>query len=148
VFTPCELADDWELLVGRIVTSRYQSWQPGHGVPIQVTIGTPKFWGGRRQLVDLRIAAPWGLMDPELPTDECRRLYVQRLDDRADRIVGGLAAIARQNPGERLVLLCFEDVEAGQVCHRRWFAEWFEDRYGIEVPELTAENQQMTFDAL
>jgi hypothetical protein len=119
----------------RVATGRYQSWQPGHGVPVRITVGAPKFWGNRRQLADLRVVAPYGLMDPAIPTDECRQRYLARLEPRAGRIVADLARIARQHPGEQLVLLCFEDVSKDE-CHRTWLAEWLEEHYGIEVPEL------------
>jgi hypothetical protein len=121
-----------------IVTSRYQDWQAACGVPVRITVGEPKFWKGPR-LADGRTLAPWGLLDPSIPTDECRRLYVARLDAGAERTVAVLARMVEQHPGERLVLLCFENVHGGEVCHRRWFAEWFEDRHGIVVAELPAD---------
>jgi hypothetical protein len=34
------------------------------------------------------------------------------------------------------VLTSLGFVHAGEVCHRRWFDGWFEDRYGIVVPEV------------
>jgi hypothetical protein len=119
-----------------IVTGRYQTWRPEDGAPVRITVGAPRFWGTRRPLVDGRLLAPFGLLSPSLPLDECRRRYEQRLDARADRIVSLLARIADEHPGERLVLCCFEDVEAGEECHRRWFAEWMQDRHGIAVPEV------------
>ena len=124
-----------------LVTSRYKTWRPEHGVAVQITVGAPKF-GRWPDLVDGRIIAPYGLMD--LPTDEARRLYRQRLDDRADRVVATLASIATEHPGQRLVLLCFEDVHAGEECHRRWLADWLADRFRIEVPEATVVDQQPT----
>jgi len=36
------------------------------------------------------------------------------------------------------VVLCFEDVHAVQVCHARWFADWFEEHCGVKVAELDA----------
>jgi hypothetical protein len=131
------LADELELIAAApLVTGRYQTWRRSDGVPCCITLGEPKFWGRRPPLVDLRVLAPWGVFDA--PLDEGRRLYRQRLDARADRIVAALARIAAEHPGEQLVLLCFEDVNAGEVCHRRWFAEWFEQRYGVVVPEVGA----------
>jgi hypothetical protein len=118
-----------------IVTTRYVSWRTADGVPVRATVGEPKFWRGP-SLVFVRELAPWGLLDRQLPTDECRRRYVDRLDAQAERIVSALADVARSHAGRQLCVLCFEDVHVGEVCHRRWFAQWFEDRYGIEVPEL------------
>jgi hypothetical protein len=65
-----------------------------------------------------------------------RRRYQDRLEEKTDQFVAALADVARQHPAERLCVLCFEDVLAGQDCHRRWFAEWFERRFGVVVPEL------------
>jgi hypothetical protein len=118
-----------------IVTTRYASWRVADGVPVRATVGEPKFWRGP-SLVFVRELAPWGLLDPQIPTDECRRRYVARLDAQAERVVVALAEVAGSHAGRRLCVLCFEDVHAGEVCHRRWFGEWFEDRYGIVVPEL------------
>jgi hypothetical protein len=119
-----------------LATSRYASFRPGFGLPVQISVGAPKFWR-RSAPADGRLLAPWGLLDPDMPTDECQRRYRQRLDAKSERIVALLARLARRH-GQRLVLLCFEDVWAGQVCHRRWFAEWFEQRHGIVLPELEA----------
>jgi hypothetical protein len=129
------LVDELELIAAApLVTGRYQSWRPSDGVPVRTTVGQPRFWRGPA-LVDGRVLAPFGLLDPHLLVDESQRLYRQRLDIRADRIVATLARIATQHPGEPLVLLCFERVP-GEECHRRWFAEWFEDRFGVVVPEV------------
>jgi hypothetical protein len=119
----------------RIATGRYQTWKPEHGVPVRITVGAPRFWGNRPQLADLRVAAPYGLLDPAIPTDECRRRYLERLDAKASQVETGLARIAGQHPGEQLVLCCFEDVSR-DACHRTWLAEWLHEKYGIEVPEL------------
>jgi len=36
--------------------------------------------------------------------------------------------------GENAVLLCYEG--SGKFCHRRLVATWFEEKLGVEVPEL------------
>ena len=91
------LVDGLELLRStRIVTGRFATWEAAHGVPVRITVGEPKFWRGP-PLVDGRILAPFGLLDPSIPTDECRRLYHERLDDRADWIVAVVARIATEH---------------------------------------------------
>jgi hypothetical protein len=129
---------DLELLRATgLATSRYVSWCPEHGVPVRITVGYPRFWGSRPKLVDFRLVAPYGLMGKDLPTDECHRRYVERLDDLGDQVVATLAGIARDTPaGVTLVLLCFEDVLAGEQCHRRWLAEWLELHHGLVVSEV------------
>jgi hypothetical protein len=73
-----------------------------------------------------------------LDADAARSAYVTRLDARAQAVVGFLAAVARQHPDQPVVVLCFENVHAGESCHRRWLAEWFEDRFGVSVCEVKA----------
>jgi hypothetical protein len=137
-----ELTDDLDVVAHAvIVTSRYAGFRPEFGVPVRITVGQPKFWR-RAQPADGRLLAPWGLLDPSIPTDECRRRYGEMLDGKADRIIALLARLARAHPNQRLVLLCFENVHAGQECHRRWFAAWFEEHYGIAIPELEAPDGQ------
>jgi hypothetical protein len=97
------------------------------------------------RLVDARLLAPWGVFGRDLPSDVARERYERRLDEKGDEVVALLARLAVEHPGEQLVLCCFEDVHAGQECHRRWLAEWLEDRYDIEVPELT-ESAQLALD--
>ncbi len=118
-----------------LVTGRYATWKPDHGVPIRTTVGMPRFWR-HGPLVFIKELAPFGIFGKGLPTDVARRRYLDRLEAKVDQSVAALADVTRQHPGERLCVLCFEDVHAGQECHRRWFAEWFEQRFGDVVPEV------------
>ena len=120
-----------------LVTSRYAGFELRYGVPVRISIGEPRFWRlGPLEFV--RELCPWERASWDRPTEpERRAVYEQRLERHADPVVARLAQIARvHGGGHQLVLLCFEDVWAGQECHRRWFAEWFEARYGVVVPEL------------
>ena len=45
----------------------------------------------------------------------------------------------RGDLGEDAILLCYED--PGKRCHRRLVADWLERTLGIEVPELTPEQE-------
>jgi hypothetical protein len=118
-----------------LVTGRYARWMPGHGVPIRTSVGAPRFWR-HGPLVFVEDLAPFGIFGKDLPAHVARGRYMDRLQEKAGQFVPALAAIARQHPGERLCVLCFEDVHAGRECHRRWFAEWFEHRFGDVVPEV------------
>jgi hypothetical protein len=118
-----------------LMTGRYQTWRPEFGVPIRSTVGEYKGW--RHGPIEFaRPLAPWGLLSRSISDSEAERRYLDRLDKQADTVVAELAAIARRHPGQALVVLCFENVNAGQVCHRRWFARWFQQQFGIEVAEL------------
>ncbi len=98
-------------------------------------MGAPRFWRGP-PLEFVPKLAPYGLL--HLEGDDFRVPYRQRLDRHALRIVASLADVARRHPGQRLVLCCYEDVWAGQHCHRTDFAAWAEERFGLVVPELPA----------
>ena len=85
----------------------------------------------------IRRLAPRGLMD--LDGDEFIAAYLDRLDRLdIDSLIERFEAISEQEAGRPLVLLCFEDVRAGQLCHRRVFAEWWESKTGQAVPEIGA----------
>jgi hypothetical protein len=118
-----------------LLTGRYQNWRPEHGVAVRSTVGTPKFWR-HGELIHARAITPYGVFGSGLDVDAARSAYVARLEARAQSVVAFLAAVARQHPGQPVVVLCFDNVHAGESCHRRWFAGWFEDRFGIAVPEL------------
>ena len=53
-----------------------------------------------------------------------------------NRIATVFEEIGDEEGGEVLALLCFEDVHAGEVCHRHMFADSWEERTGEEVREL------------
>jgi hypothetical protein len=125
------------LALAPLVTGRYQSWKPGGGVPIRSTVGYPKFWR-HGPLCHVTEITPYGVFGKGLDADTARSLYRKRLDRHAGTIPTRLGEIARRHRGQPVVVLCFEDVFAGEVCHRRWFAEWFEERYGVTVAELPA----------
>ena len=135
--------DDLELLTDApLVTGRYQSWKPGDGVPIRSTVGYPRFWrhGPLWQVTEI---TPYGVFGKGFDAGTARSLYRKRLERHAATIPASLGDITRRHRGRPLVVLCFEDVYAGQVCHRRWFAEWFEERYGIAVAELPVAQAQL-----
>lgn len=89
--------------------------------------------------------APTGLLDLDDAT--ARRLYTERLDERADTILTALADVAREHPGQPLAILCFENVAVGEECHRRWFADWLSDRHGLTADETdAAPAQQLVMD--
>jgi hypothetical protein len=135
-----ELMGDLELLARTpIVTSRYAGFKPEYGVPVRITVGTPRYWKSsvNGELESVLALAPYErIFWSDTATDEeMIPVYHQRLERKIGSIVKGLAAIARGHPGRRLVLLCYEDVEK-DACHRRWFADWFESHFDIPVPEL------------
>jgi hypothetical protein len=117
----------------RIVTGRYQRFQPTEGVPVRTTVGAPRFWR-HGTMLQAKAITPW--YEFRLPEEEAEVAYKDRLDREAGRVIHQLAGLVAQAGDRTLVLLCFDDLNAGSYCHRRWFAEWLWDSYQIEVPEL------------
>ncbi|MGI8520271.1 MAG: DUF488 family protein, N3 subclade [Actinomycetota bacterium] len=77
--------------------------------------------------------------------DEFDRQYLAHLDEiGVDRIREHLELIAAKGKNDRLVLLCYEDVSKGLNCHRRTFAEWWEQQTGEAIPELASSAIQLT----
>ncbi|WP_225846913.1 hypothetical protein [Streptomyces sp. HPF1205] len=124
-----------------LATSRYQNWRPEHGIPIGITVGRPRFV--RYEFLRVSSLAPHELFKPpykdidDIPVE--RQVYRERLVTHREEILADLTAIAQAHPDQTGVLLCFEDVNKGEACHRRWAAKWFEEEYGWTVPELGTE---------
>lgn len=121
-----------------LATSRYQDYRPEWGVAVRITVGRPRFFP--HPYGEALSLAPYELFQPPYKgidnIDVERRVYRERLERYEQRILAELTAIADRNPGKALILLCFENVNAGQDCHRRWAAEWFSERFGWVVPEI------------
>jgi hypothetical protein len=127
--------DDLDVLrAAPLMTGRYQTFRPELGVPVRSTVGAPTWWP-HGDLLHARDATPYGIFGSGLDDDAARAAYLDRLDRHDEQLVGFLADVARRHRGQPVVVLCFEDVHAGQSCHRRWLADWFQARFGIEVPE-------------
>lgn len=68
---------------------------------------------------------------------EFEEAYLAGLEEiGAQTILAQLERISAEEGGRPLVLLCYENVLAGDWCHRQIAAEWMQERLGIEVPEL------------
>jgi hypothetical protein len=104
------------------------------GVPVRVTLGRPPHWF-RHKLEHVRELAPPGYVFNIKDEQTWRRKYRHHLYRvTAERLQQRFEEIAHRHPGQRLVLLCFESDPAG--CHRRMFAEWWQERTGQHVEEL------------
>ena len=121
----------------RIYTGRYADKKMNeYGfVPVGVTLGRPRFKVDYAY-VYLRLLAPqkymWGKSH-----EEFSRLYRQYLEQIGfARIKAELEDISIGHGDKDLILLCFEDVHKGENCHRRVFAEWWQEKTGEEVPEV------------
>lgn len=119
-----------------LATSRFTGFQREYGVPVRITVGAPRFFQQSHEFV--KVLAPFGIFkNANLPTVQMRHeAYIDRLDKHADQLMNELYGLTEAYPGATLCLLCYENVHKGEVCHRRWAADWFLDRYSIVVPEI------------
>ncbi len=107
------------------------------GVPVQTSLGRPKFPIDYELREQVRELMPRGLFGKGLSEDEFTRRYRERLDRLdLDALRAQFDAISKRNGHKRVVLLCFEDVRAGKLCHRRVFADFWLERTGERIPEV------------
>ncbi len=130
----------------KLYTSRYQNrGLAGRDdlVKVRTTVGNPR--GALATGVVARIAevTPYGLFGQGLSQEEFTACYRERLESfGVERLRRRFAEVSEAHGGKDLVLLCFEDVlhpgADGRVgfCHRRVFAEWWEEKTGERVEEL------------
>ena len=111
------------------------------GLLVRITLGPPRFihlpdeqWSSYNQLPYLAELAPRA--DYFRADDaEFDRRYVAQLGEHADQIAAKLAELPAEN--DAIVLACFEQrVASGADCHRRVFAEWARERWGVEIEEM------------
>ncbi|MEU1852907.1 hypothetical protein ABZ499_27485 [Streptomyces sp. NPDC019990] len=126
----------------QLATTRYQNWRPELGyLPVGVTVGRARFF--KHPYESIPALAPWELMKGPLAKINNiaveRVVYFERLRVYESEILAALQELARRYPDTPACLMCFEKVaELGEDCHRRWYAEWANARYGWEIPELPA----------
>lgn len=123
----------------QLATTRYQSWRESSGyLPVGITVGRPRFV--RFDYVSLSALAPHELMKGRFAKIDNiaieRKIYFERLRVYEPEILASLEELAQKYPDFPACLMCFEDVNGGHDCHRRWYAEWAGKRYGWEIPEL------------
>jgi hypothetical protein len=127
-----------EEMTVELATASYRSFISAMGVPVATSIGRPRFPIDYEPTEEIGLLKPFGLFGKDLSDEEFRAAYRERLDKTGvDKLQRVFHAISRKHEGSRLVLLCFEDVLGGQSCHRRAFADWWTERTGQTVPELS-----------
>jgi hypothetical protein len=62
------------------------------------------------------------------------RKYLPQLEDAGVEKLDALLQEKVAGSADTVILLCHE--EPGEFCHRRLFAQWWEEQTGQEIPEL------------
>jgi uncharacterized protein YeaO (DUF488 family) len=126
----------------RVFTSRYSNADIAVSglVPVGITAFPPKFKLTYHVVAHLRELAPSpGLLaqvrSGAITKEQFRARYIARLDALGPNRVRSMLTVA-QGGRSGVVLLCFENVNAGERCHRRYLAEWLTAKLGLVVPEL------------
>ena len=115
-----------------LYTASYATADPDRGVPVQTSIGAPRFVS--YPVVKWETVAPWGLVDL---TDEAlfRTRYRHQLHKATPKILRELAELQEAYAPLPLLLCCFEDVSKSW-CHRTMLGQWISEKTGVEVSEL------------
>lgn len=140
-----------------ILTGRYSGKYAENTVKVAISVGKPR-WGGYD--AEIKELAPYGIHGKNYPEEIAKDLYMRQLDELG---VSGIKVvfkkIASQFEGKDVILCCWENVNQGEECHRRWLAEYILQHTGKELKEATEvakapkkakkeepEMQQMTFE--
>lgn len=126
----------------QLATTRFQNWRPEGGyLPVGITVGRPRFV--RYDYVSVSVLAPFELMRGALKGIDNieieRKVYRERLRVYEPEILAALDELAHKYQDTAAALMCFEDVngkDGPNGCHRRWFAQWADERWGWDIPEL------------
>jgi hypothetical protein len=105
-------------------------------VPVGISKGPPR-WPLPYRYKLLRLLAPsretFALQDLE----KFQHSYLAGLEEiGAEKIAQALRKISDEHGGRPLALLCYENIHAGETCHRRMFADWWKEKTSQDVPEL------------
>jgi hypothetical protein len=138
VYTARYLATD-VLSSGAVIPVRISMYPPepllGAALPYQVGHTVRELIPQRHQHGDWRKFSP---------------LFWNHLDETGpEKIAFRLAAIAAQDAERKpLCLLCFEDLQRGQLCHRVIVSAWWREHTGQGIYELSNEGEVLTLEQL
>jgi hypothetical protein len=129
----------------KLATSRYHAPDliVASGLaPVGITVSPPRWRLAYELAGNVGVLAPHGLLEVD-DLAEFERRYRERLDRLGvEPIRALLAAFAAFSAENGCVLLCYE--KDAELCHRRFFAQWWEERTGEHVPELGRPFRQPT----
>jgi hypothetical protein len=122
----------------RLATGSYRDHRPDLGVPVATSVGPHPAFRNAPQVHALKPFGVFGVMS-DRPVVEQRTAYLARLHKHARTIERVLDDLTATYPGQTLVVLCWcpRDIAVQGACHRRWAADWLDEHYGVQVPEVT-----------
>lgn len=112
--------------------------------PVGISRGMPRFPVPYRYR-QVRELAPDDLAWAERDVEAFRLSYLRQLREIGAGAI--LERLERVSGGLPVVCLCFEDVHAGQECHRRVLADHIHQETGTTIPELKAGDLPQREDA-
>jgi hypothetical protein len=137
---PAALSEPDTIVRFALVTGRYQLNEFGGRLPIGITRRLPRWKLPYALAATVMEAAPTAAQLKISGDAEFTRSYRARLDEfGVGHFRRVFSEIARKHDKLSLALLCYEDLtKPGEFCHRRVFAQWWQEQTGQEVPELQA----------
>lgn len=136
-----------------LLTSRYQNHALENvaAAKVGITRGNPRMRLPYRYSM-LKLLAPSRETFALAKIDDqagFRALYLRGLEQQGAAVIRRQLQLLADRAGQQgLVLLCFDNVEAGEWCHRTFFAQWWQRETGQEVPELTGAGELVSPDRL
>lgn len=125
--------------MSKIYTSRFSNPElhTGKYTVVGIVRGLPRFRLKYQLEGNIRQIAPPGYLWNENDRERFTPKYFRHMDQQ------GIKAIQETlndylNRGKDVVLCCYEDVRIpDEWCHRLVFAEWYKEKTGIKIEELT-----------
>lgn len=129
-----------------LFTCNYASYKPEMGVPVKISNGHPSWITYPLHAALPALYPDWSLvrsLKNGLPHAEFAQIYREGLDQLSiTDIYDGLHMIAHHYGDEHLVLLCYESLKGDAICHRTVFGQWWTERTGELVVELTTQPKE------
>jgi hypothetical protein len=126
----------------RIYTSRYYGPEVKARddlARVPISIGLPRWPLSYPLEPQMRALCPPRRIIKWTDQEQYRVVYLQQLEALGPGAIAELLRGAYETGGGRdLVLLCYEDLSKSW-CHRTMFAEWYESKTGIVIPELVGQ---------
>jgi uncharacterized protein YeaO (DUF488 family) len=79
-----------------------------------------------------------------IPAEEAMGKYCCEILEKLSpiKVYEELIEMLRKNGNKYLALLCYE--KPGEICHRRFVAQWLENGISVSVPEYVIEDDQLS----